>query len=136
VFWHFHPNCNVKIDDNVIQSTDPGEGNLKIIPHVLQGGPARISLHKGEIEPKIQGWYSKEYNLKVPSNCASFNTKFNESLVILWLLIPGVDTFPDFEIVDIKYDQKILSFNLQKYTSVLCEGTISLENSQCNYIFH
>lgn len=96
--WHFHPNCEVKLDSKTqaVETNDAGKGNLRIIPISIDGsGPDRVELIKGQTSPFVLGWYSPEYNVRIPTSVALYKKKISGPAVLVWLLIPGGDRFPE-----------------------------------------
>jgi len=59
---------------------------LTLIPVSKQN--FEISEIKGQEKPKIQGWYSPEYNLYEPNTLTQFSTNINKDQSFLWLVIP------------------------------------------------
>lgn len=82
--WHFHPQCTVSIEGQTVASTDADQGNARIIP----AGSTHwdIDIIKGQEEPFIQGWYSREYNKKAPSSCAIYKTRIDQSTTFAWVI--------------------------------------------------
>ncbi len=117
VLWHFHPDCTVALDGQQVSSVDARKGNLRITPLRMAGETARpalvagsaastsvmaghigpqwaVSLIRGQVEPEIQGWYSRCYGLKTPSTCAGFRATVDGDVTFGWLLTPGRNTPP------------------------------------------
>ncbi len=89
--WHFHPDCTVATDGVDVLSTDPGKGNVRIVP---LGGNWDVSLVCGAVEPEIQGWYSVRYNEKEPATCAVYSGDFDNDAVFAWVIMPGTGEVP------------------------------------------
>jgi hypothetical protein len=85
--WHFHPECTVAIDGSDVASTDADKGNIRVIS--VGRSDWEIELIKGQEEPFIQGWYSREYNHKVAATCAVFKTRISSDATFVWVLQPG-----------------------------------------------
>jgi hypothetical protein len=102
--WHFHPNCTVSVDGSDVCSTDAGKGNVRV--HPVGNYTWKIDLIKGQEEPFIQGWYSREYNHKVPSTCAVYHTKVDGDVTFAWVIVPAKGDVPSVqaELVDIDAD--------------------------------
>src|SRR5699024_5388563 len=50
----------------------------------------KLNFIKGQKKPIIQGWYSKEYNKKVPNLCAKYQRRIiDTSVTFAWLLYPS-----------------------------------------------
>jgi hypothetical protein len=90
--WHWHPDCKVLIKKNNIVSTQNENGNLEIIP--VGSTPWSVSLVKGQENPDIQGWYSKEYNEYVPNTASIYSTEINKSSSFVWILYPSKNNSP------------------------------------------
>ena len=91
--WHFHPECTVEKQGMSVHSTDTDKGNVRIVP---VGDPGwEIQLIKGQEEPFIQGWYSREYNQKAPSICATYSTHIDTSTTFVWIIVPAKGVVPD-----------------------------------------
>jgi hypothetical protein len=88
--WHFHPDCTVELDGREAATTDPGAGDLRIVP--LGGMDWRVALVSGRETPDIQGWYSPHYNLKAPAPTAVYSARVPESTTFAWLLVPARGT--------------------------------------------
>ncbi len=86
--WHFHPDCTVAVEGNAVTSTDADKGNVRITP--VSGLDWKVDLVKGQGEPDIQGWWSREYNHKTPSSCAVYSASIEDSAVFAWVITPGV----------------------------------------------
>jgi hypothetical protein len=85
--WHWHPDCNVSIQNNKIVATQHKYGNLQIIP---VGYPSwSVGLVKGQDEPQIQGWYSREYNEYKPNTASIYSTEIKKSTTFIWVLYPS-----------------------------------------------
>ena len=85
--WHFHPDCTVAREDQVVMTVDEGVGNLCIQPL----GPVawEINFVSGREGPESQGWYSAEFGRKVPSTCISYSTDIARTTTVAWLLLPA-----------------------------------------------
>jgi hypothetical protein len=82
--WHWHPTCTVTPQGGDIVSVDPGAGNLRIVPV----GPVdwHVGLVRGQEEPEIQGWYSREYNGWEPTTTSVLHGRVSGSTAFAWLL--------------------------------------------------
>ena len=89
--WHWHPDNQVTKKKSVVKTKNLW-GNLAVIPVSEQNFD--IHFVEGQENPKIQGWYSSEYNL-YESNVASFYTaEINGTEIIVWLLLPSEEKIP------------------------------------------
>lgn len=94
--WHFHPDCTVATDGDRVMTNDPGKGNLRIQPVATVDW--RVDLVRGQTDPEIQGWYSKEYNSHVPSTCAVYTGTVQDGQVFAWLIVPALGEVPDISV--------------------------------------
>ena len=85
--WHFHPDCTVTAEDTSVVSTDAGKGNVRIVP--ASDLPWQVDIVKGQTEPHIQGWYSRQYNIKQPSPCAVYTASIDAPTTFAWLILPA-----------------------------------------------
>ncbi len=83
--WHFHPDCSVKkLPGGRIATTDPGKGNLLIVP-ATGGIKLKPELVKGK---GFQGWYSPKTNVRVPTWCADYSGESEPNGYFAWLMLP------------------------------------------------
>jgi len=83
--WHFAPRRNIEINEQAIYTNDHNKANLQIIP--LSLNPWDYELKTGSENP-VQGWYSPNYNVKVPNTTAVLRQPFENSIVFAWILQP------------------------------------------------
>ncbi|MFW6277471.1 MAG: alginate lyase family protein [Prolixibacteraceae bacterium] len=100
--WHFHPDCAVK-QNNEIVSTSNERGNLQIIPVGTRNW--EINFVKGQEEPKIQGWYSEEYNKYEPNTAAIYTTNVEGDSEFIWVLFPSDKVANDIQTEIISKDE-------------------------------
>lgn len=91
--WHFHPDCAVSLDELSAASTDPGVGNVRLVPS--KGAGWSVRLVSGQEDPEIQGWWSREYNHKTPATAAIYERSMESSDVMAWLIVPSDGPPPD-----------------------------------------
>jgi len=84
--WHFHPDCIVKRDGNLIYTDNPGQANLGLLAVTVPSAGWDIDLIKGRADPDIQGWYSPSFNVRVPATCVSYSTKIQSPSTMTWLI--------------------------------------------------
>ena len=84
--WHFHPDCVVKRDGNLIYTDNPGKANLGLLPLNSPSNGWSIDLIQGREAPSIQGWYSPSFNERLPATCASFSTAIQGPTTMTWLI--------------------------------------------------
>jgi hypothetical protein len=89
--WHWHPDCTVSQDGNVIKTTNP-KGNLAVIPLGNPKMPAHFV--KGQEQPEMQGWYSPEYNLFSPNTATIYTADIPRNQTFVWLLYPSEGKTP------------------------------------------
>jgi hypothetical protein len=78
-------------------STDPGLGNLRIVPVSPENLQWSVRVVKGQEVPTYQGWYSERQNRKEPSPCAIYEAQNVNSASFAWLITSGKGTPPAFE---------------------------------------
>ena len=84
--WHWHPACKVVVESEKV-TTQNEKGNLQLVP---VGNPKwNVSMVKGQEEPEIQGWYSKEYNVFEPNPTTIFSTQIEADATFVWVLYPS-----------------------------------------------
>jgi hypothetical protein len=80
--WHFHPECVVKPDGNSgLYIKNAGLDWISVSSVRL-----KRDLVRGQIKPFIQGWYSPEYNERVPSTVATYTTFADQPFTAAWLM--------------------------------------------------
>lgn len=96
--WHWHPDCKVQIDNHKVFTSNT-RGNLQIIP--VGNRNWEVKLIEGQEQPKIQGWYSKEYNTFEPNPTTVYSTRIESNSTLVWVLFPSesVETGVQAEIV-------------------------------------
>lgn len=83
--WHWHPSCNVAVNGNIVR-TENERGNLQVIP--VGNQLWKVRLIKGQEEPEVQGWYSREYNEYEPNVTSVYSTQVTSNSRLVWLLYP------------------------------------------------
>ena len=91
--WHWHPNCSVSETSKGIVSTTNLRGNLKIIP--ADNTNWSVDFVKGQEEPYVQGWYSREYNVYEPNTTAVYRTRGDSGSTFTWVLFPFEKDAPE-----------------------------------------
>lgn len=84
VNWHFHPDLAIEFLQNAVRSVNLGRPNVKITHS--ENMSWKRKLVRGQTEPEIQGWYSREYNHKTEAYCAEFSTEINEDSAFAWVI--------------------------------------------------
>ncbi len=95
--WHFHPGCAVTVADGIAASTDAGQTNLAIVPSGADEWS--VSTVSGQETPEIQGWWSREYNVKEPATVAIYERQVTQPMVWAWLMVPYGDTLEPASLV-------------------------------------
>jgi hypothetical protein len=100
--WHFSPRCEVVIDDHEAVTMNANMANLRIIP--LGDINWNATIVEGQETPVIQGWYSADYNVKVPNPTMIYQTTISHPVTFAWLMIADSDEVerldPIYEIND------------------------------------
>jgi hypothetical protein len=81
--WRYHPDCEVVREGLCVASADDGKGNIRITPVLPEGW--ELELVRGRPEPSIQGWYSREYNMKTPNTVAVYSAQIDEPCSFVWV---------------------------------------------------
>lgn len=125
--WHFHPHCTVENDNTTVASTDANTGNVRITP--IGQTHWNIDIIKGQEEPFIQGWYSREYNHKAASSCAIFKTQIDSSATFAWVIMPGKGTVPNIqaELLTVSAEQAIIKVDNTTVQVPLQNGAPTVE---------
>ncbi|HWS00800.1 MAG TPA: alginate lyase family protein, partial [Prolixibacteraceae bacterium] len=90
--WHWNPECKVENDKDGRVFTQNDRGNLEIIP--VGATDWKITQVKGQENPNIQGWYSKEYNIFEPNITSVYSRKLNSDEIFVWILWPSEGKSP------------------------------------------
>ncbi|SHE75119.1 Heparinase II/III-like protein [Mariniphaga anaerophila] len=90
--WHWHPDCDVQINGSKVVTKNE-TGNLQIVPVGSQKW--KLNLVKGQEEPEIQGWYSREYNKYEPNVASVYSTKIEGDDEFVWVLFPSKNVADD-----------------------------------------
>lgn len=93
--WHWHPDCEVAVDDAGRISTNNEKGNLTVI--AIYKSDWSVDVIEGQEQPEIQGWYSEEYNIFEPNKAIIHSTRIDQTETFVWLLIPSEGPAPEIE---------------------------------------
>jgi Heparinase II/III N-terminus/Heparinase II/III-like protein len=93
--WHFHPECTMKLEGEVVSTIDTDVGNIKIVP--VSNYFWTVNIVKGQESP-MQGWWSREYNHKTPSPTAIYSAKISTSTTFAWVLVPKKGLVPEITV--------------------------------------
>ncbi len=100
VLWHFHPDCTVQTQNNVVFTADADKGNLRLQP--IGSISWQVQIVKGQEKPQMQGWYSPQYNNFTPAPTALYNAHIDQTSIFCWLLLPGKGPVPPAEVEILK----------------------------------
>ncbi len=92
--WHWHPDCVVNQEENVIETNNP-KGNLAVIP--IGSNKMDVRFVKGQEQPEIQGWYSPEYNVYSPNTATIYSADITGDQTFVWLLFPSEGKVPSVQ---------------------------------------
>ncbi len=84
--WHFHPDCDVKSDGNLVFTTNAREGNLGLLAVEAKGAPWTREMIKGREGDAPQGWYSAQLNERLAATCADFSTIISSPHTFAWVI--------------------------------------------------
>lgn len=127
-FWHWHPRCEVEIQNGRIASSLNEKGNLKIIP--VGNTNWEIKQVKGQEEPEIQGWYSEEYNQYEPGTASIYSTQIEKDETFVWLLIPYEKEAPKGKVDMISKNANEIKLRITDQEKGSWELTIPYSNSK------
>lgn len=108
--WHFHPDCTVVSEGQLVSSIDPGTGNLKIVP--ASNLAWQVEIVRGQENP-IQGWWSREYNHKVPNPTAIYSTTIKSSATFAWILMPALGIVPDLRVTLLPSPEEVIFLSVK-----------------------
>jgi hypothetical protein len=89
--WHFHPDCTVVAAEDSVMTLDPEVGNLRITP--CGSLPWQVEIVAGQTKP-VQGWWSREYNHKVPNPTAIYSASIPATATFAWVMTTAVGPLP------------------------------------------
>lgn len=93
--WHFHPDCTVATDGEDTLTTDPGVGNLRIVPIASWAWDHRIA--KGEMKPAPQGWRCGHFSQHGVREAGTgvYQTNIDGDVSFAWVLLPAEGDVPE-----------------------------------------
>lgn len=123
--WHYAPGCSVETDRQQVVSTDPGEGNLRIVP----AGDLtwELDIVQGQTDPFIQGWYSPEYGRKEPNQTAVYTSGIQKSAVFAWVLVPAAGEVPRVDVDLLHMDEEEVQLEVEQAEAEPVKVTVPLE---------
>ena len=127
--WHLHPECTAELRGDQLLTTDPGEGNLRLVPVVPEeSGAWDTQLVKGRTEPTLQGWYSPKQNELVPSPCAIFEQNILHRAQFAWLITAGKDTPPEYKAAILPSAAGVMNIRIRQNDTPLCQATVDFRD--------
>ena len=111
VLWHYHPDCSVRLDGLSVASTDEGMANLRITP--VAGPDWQVQLVEGQTSPRVQGWWSREYNHKEPNPTAVYRAHLDGGSTFAWLLLPDKGSVPRPEVTVLEAEARRLKVRVK-----------------------
>lgn len=84
VLWHFHPDRKVFADHGAVRTRDPSGSNLALWP--VGSEPWTCEPIAGREGPEPQGWYSADYNQKLPATCVRFQKRVSTPTLVAWIV--------------------------------------------------
>ena len=106
--WHVAPDLEMTIEQGVTKSSGFERPNLAIIPFGDINWKTEIIW--GREAPTIQGWYSADYNRKVPNSTATYSARIDRSHTFGWWIIVNDVEIPEGQI---KYIARKNFFRIQ-----------------------
>ena len=125
--WHWHPDCKVKTTGNGIVYTTNARGNLKVIP--INKTKWKVDVIEGQEEPRIQGWYSVEYNKYEPNKTVIHSTKVNSEKTFVWLLLPSEKKADKIKSTVTSSDEKGISLEIENDDKGIWSLTVPYSDS-------
>ncbi len=119
--WHFIYDCPVYLDDGKTWTAYSKGMNLRIVP-VGHKEKWKANIISGQEKPHVQGWYSKDYNIKYPAPVSVYEKTISQPETFVWLIYAE-----DVKVKRLAIRAKVLeqSEKLIK-VSVMFEGTEEL----------
>ncbi len=84
--WHFHPDCVVKNEGDLVYTANAGSSNLGLLAIGAEAQNWRVDLIQGREAPAPQGWYSPTFNQRVPATCAEFSNSISNPQTFVWII--------------------------------------------------
>lgn len=126
--WHWHPACKVEQQIGNVVSTINEHGNLKVVP--IGNTDWNIDFVKGQEQPEIQGWYSKEYNEFEPNVASIYSTKIEKESTFVWLLLPYEKEAPQGKVELISKNINEIKLNISNAQKGTWKLTIPYSDSK------
>lgn len=124
VLWHWHPKCNVVKNDLEVSSIDKGKGNLGIIP--LGDVKWNLKIVKGQEKPRMQGWYSEQYNIIEPSPTAVYSASIEKSSTFAWIFYPSKGQVPQVKASIISQNRSQITVSISGEDKVNYQVTVPI----------
>lgn len=84
--WHFHPDCVVKHEGDLVYTANVGQPNLGLLAVGAKSQKSHVDLIHGRETPTPQGWYSPTFNERVPATCADFSDSISSPQTFVWVI--------------------------------------------------
>jgi hypothetical protein len=126
--WHFHPDCTVEVEGESVVSVDPGVGNLRIVP--AAPFPWQVQLVAGQDNP-VQGWWSREYNHRVPNPTAVYSATIESMATFVWMLYPALGRVPAVAVTLLPSPPDLLRLRITVPGQHPDEITVSMDTETC-----
>lgn len=110
--WHFAPKLRIKRKENMVVATDSSHNSFQLIP--TNRSKWNLSLIHGQKNPRIQGWYSRTYNNKIPNYCVRYRMMVPDtSATFAWLLYPSKAGAKKIDIQTLKSTDGVFKLQLE-----------------------
>lgn len=132
--WHWHPDAQVKSEENGVVATDHDRGNLKIIP--VGSTEWNVRQVRGRENPSPQGWYSERYNKSEPSVASVYSTDIKTNSTFVWILYPSEGKTAAVEAEIVRRDDQGVTLSVSDESGNRWEVTVPYGNSaEAGYTF-
>jgi len=86
----------------------------------------KIDFVKGQEEPEIQGWYSKEYNKYEPNTAAIYSSNIKGDAEFIWVLLPSEKVVNDIKAEVVSKTENELKIKVHNSANDKWEVTVPL----------
>jgi len=125
--WHWHPENKLKIENDKVYTANES-GNLQIIPTGNQKW--EVKMVKGQEQPEIQGWYSKEYNIFEPNPTTIYSTQIEKDVTLVWVLWPSERNTPEIQTQIVSKDAQSVKVRISEKGKSSWDIIIPLTNGK------
>ena len=126
--WHWHPKCDIQVNDKKVVASNNEHGNLQIIP--VNEKNWDIKFVKGQEDPEIQGWYSVEYNKFEPNSVSIYSSTIESNKTFVWLILPFQSEIPEIEILDYSLAEHGVNLTISNALKAVWDIFIPYSDSQ------